>query len=177
MLALGAVAALALVAAPAATAKEISKAEVCGPDACTTVDDHSALAVIAQGGPPREPPVAASYYEVRLTVTEGDEEFHWGFTAVPGAGAARADDGTWMEMPAEATALVEKYAGSQKPFPAAALVGAAPPPDPRPSPAADPDSGSLLWPEGIVIALALAAGGILLVRMLRRSGGFRPASG
>ena len=40
MLSLAAVAALALAAAPAASAKEITKAEVCGTDGCVTSDDE-----------------------------------------------------------------------------------------------------------------------------------------
>lgn len=172
---LAAVAALALAAAPAAVAKEIKKAQVCGPDSCATVDDEEARMALINGGPPRRPPAAAPYYDVRVTMAEGDESHTWGFAVVPGQDAARADDGTWMVMPPEVSAVVEKYAGDQKPFPASELIGAAPPADPKPQPA-PADDGSPLWPEGVLIALALAAGGVFLVRAARGSRRFGPAS-
>ena len=45
---------------------------------------------------------------------------------------------------------------------------------PRPAPAAD--TGSPLWPEGVLIALALAVGGVSLVRAVRGLRRFGPAS-
>jgi hypothetical protein len=174
MLALGAVAALALVAAPAAAAKEVKKAQVCGPDACTTVDDENARMALMQGGPGAKPPAAAPYYDVRVTMAEGDEEHTWSFAAVPDREVLRADDGTWLYMPPEVTAVVRKYAGDQKPFPASDLIGAAPPPDPTPQPAPAADADSPLWPEGLIIALIAIAAAVLIVRF---SGRYRPASG
>jgi hypothetical protein len=172
MLVLAAAAALALAAAPAAVAKEITKAQVCGPDACSNVTDEEGRAILTNGGPPRTPPTAAPYYDVRLTVDEGEHQATWGFVAVPERNAARAEDGTWMEMPPEMSALITKVAGDHKPFPAAGLVGAAPPPDPQPQPVADADSP--LWPEGVIIALMAVAAALLIVRF---SGRYRPASG
>ena len=78
---LAAVAALALAAAPAAAAKEITKAEVCGPDGCTNVADRAVLPILANGGPPRTPPTAAPYYDVRVTMAEGDTDVTWSFAA------------------------------------------------------------------------------------------------
>ena len=93
--------------------------------------------------------------------------------AVPSKGAARGDDGTWMVMPPEMTAVVKKFAGDKQPFAASDLVGAAPPADPKPQPQPAADADSPLWPEGVVIALValVAAAGIV-----RSSGRWRPAS-
>ena len=168
---LAAAAALALAAAPQAVAKEITKAQVCGPDACTTVDDDHAREVLVNGGPPRKPPTAAPYYEVRITMAEGDENHTWSFAAVPAKDALRADDGTWLDMPPEVTAVVKGFAGDQRPFPASELTGAAAPPA-DPQPVADADSP--LWPEGVVIALIALAAAAAIVRF---SGRYRPASG
>ena len=169
---LAAVAALALAAAPAAVAKEITKAEVCGPDGCTAVTDHTALAVLGNGGPPRTPPTAAPYYDVRLTVDEGDQDFTVSFAAVPERHAQRADDGTWMEMPPDVTALVRKYAAGRRPYPAGEIVGWAATPDPKPVAAAGGDSP--LWPEGVFVALvavaaAFVARGVWLRAAARRA--------
>jgi hypothetical protein len=151
--ALAAVLALALAPA-AAAAKEITKAEVCGPDGCATVSDHSALSVIGNGGPPRTPPTAAPYYDVRVTVAAGDQDFTWSYVAVPSRHAQRADDGTWMEMPPDVTALVEKYAAGRKPYPSSEMVGWAAP-DPKPEASSGGDSP--LWPEGVIVALIAVA--------------------
>jgi hypothetical protein len=147
--------ALLLAAAPAAAAKEIKKAEVCGPDGCSNVEDHGSFAILADGGPPRTPPTAAPYYDVRITMAEGDTDATFSFAAVPARHAARVDDGTWLEMPPEEVALIKKTAAGRKPYPAGDLVGTAPPPDPRPEPATGSDSP--LWPEGVIVALIAAA--------------------
>jgi hypothetical protein len=173
MLVLAAAAAVTLTAAPAASAKQITKAQVCGPDSCATVDDQQARAARVDGGPPRTPPGAAPFYDVRITMAEGDQTHRFGFVAVPSKGALRADDGTWMVMPPELVALVRKLAGDQKPFPASQLTGAAPPPEPRPASAASGDD-SPLWPEGAIIALIAIVASAGVVRFSNR---YRPASG
>lgn len=173
MLVLAAAAALALAAAPTALAKEVKKAEVCGPDACTTVDDEDSRMVLLSGGSERKPPAAAPYYDVRITMAEGDEEHVWGMAAVPSKGAARGDDGTWMVMSAEMTEVVQKFGGDHKPYPASDLLGAAPPADPKPQPQPAADADSPLWPEGVVIGLIAIAAAAGIVRF---SGRWRPAS-
>jgi hypothetical protein len=172
-LVLAAIAALALAAAPA-VAKEITKAEVCGAGGCATVDDEAGRAVLMNGGPPRTPPTAAPYYNVRMEMAHGGEEVGaFNFAAVPEQRAFRADDGAWYEMPPEMAALITKVAAGKRAFPAAGLIGAAAAPEPRPQAA---DAGSPLWPEGVLVALVLIGAGVILVRAARASGRFRAAS-
>jgi len=167
-----AVAAAVLATAPAAAAKEVEQAQVCGPGDCATVDDQQSREILLNGGPPRTPPTAAPYYDVRITMVGGDEEFTTSFAAVPARHAMRADDGTWMQMPAELSALVTKVAAGREPYPADELVGwAAPEPA---QPAAAGSSDSPLWPEGVLIAL-LAIGAAFLVRGLWLRGAARRA--
>ena len=142
--------ALALAVAPAAVAKEITKAEVCGPDGCSAVGGRRVAPILANGGPPRTPPTAAPYYDVRLTMAEGDENSTWSFAAVPARHAMRADDGTWMEMPPDMAALVTKTAAGRKPTRRARWSAGRPRPT-RSRRRADTDSP--LWPEGVLIAL------------------------
>jgi hypothetical protein len=173
-LVLAAVVALALAAAPAAGAKEITKAEVCGADGCSTAAAADRQ-ILGNGGPSRTPPTAAPFYMVRIAVDAGEgRTVRWEMTAVPERSALRADDGTWMEMPPDVAAAITKLAAGRRGFPASGLMGAAPPPEPRPAAAAD--SGSPLWPDGVLIALVLAAGGVVLVRAVRGSRRFGPAS-
>ena len=174
-LVLAAVAALALAAVPAASAKEITKAEVCGADGCSAAGGGD-REVLANGGPPRTPPTAAPFYVVRIAVDGGGgHRESWEMTAVPARRAQRAADGTWIDMPPDVAAVITKLTADHRPFPASGLTGAAPPPKPHPAPAAG--RGSSLWPEGVLIALVLAAGGAVFVRAVRRSRRPWPASG
>ena len=92
---------------------------------------------------------------------------------MPERRALRGADGAWLEMPPEMATVVAKLAEGHRPLPASGLVGTAPAPEPRPAAA---DGGSPLWPEGLLIALALAAAGAFLVRAARASRRFGPAS-
>ncbi len=169
-LVLAAVVALALAAAPAAVAKEITKAEVCGVDGCAAVGDADGRFALMEGGPPRTPPAAAPYYKVNM---EMDHRGAFSYTAVPDRRAYRADDDAWYEMPPAMVVLVAKAAAHKRAFPAAGLIGAAPAPAPRPAAA---DTGNPLWLEGVLIALVLAVAGVLLARVARGSRRFRAAS-
>ena len=173
-LVLAAVAALALAAAPAASAKEIARAEVCGADGCSTASGEDRQ-VLGHGGASRTPPAAAPFYIVRIEVDTGAGHIErWEMTAVPERRALRAEDGTWLEMPPEVAAVIAKLTAGRRGFPASGLMGAAPPPEPRLAPVAD--TGSPLWPEGVLIALAVAVGGVFLVRAARGARRFRAAS-
>jgi hypothetical protein len=78
-----------------------------------------------------------------------------------------------MQMPPDTAALITKTAGGAQTYPASDLVGAAPPRDPQPAPAAGGDD-SPLWPEGVIVALiaiaaAFAARGVWLRGAAKRA--------
>ena len=176
MLVFAAAAALTLAAAPAAAAKEITNAEVCGSGgACQSVDDEAGRLALAESGPPMSPPPRAPYYEISARFEHGDESATVGFVAVPRHRAVRYSDGNWYEMTAAQAAVIRETTGDAKPLRAAGLIGAAPAPDPKSQPAPASDGGNLLWPEGVLLALALGVAGVFLVRAARSSGRFRPA--
>ena len=159
--------ALLLAVAPAAAAKEITKAEVCGPDGCTAVADVAVAPILGNGGPPRTPPTAAPYYDVRLTVDEGDQDFtlelrrraraardarrrrHVDADGAGRGGARHQDRGRPHALPGErdgrlgGRARPEARAGEHR------------------QPAAGAKPGSLLpsggWPEGVIVALIAVA--------------------
>ena len=84
MLVFAAAAALTLAAAPAAAAKEITKAEVCGTGgACQSVDDEAGRLALAESGAPMAPPPRATHYEINVRFAHGDESARVGFVAVP----------------------------------------------------------------------------------------------
>ena len=66
--------------------------------------------------------------------------------------AVRYEDGAWYQMTAQQAALIRKSTAGAEPYPAAGLIDAAPAPDPKPAAVAS-DGGSLLWPEGVLLAL------------------------
>jgi hypothetical protein len=174
-LVLAAVAALALAVAPPAVAKEIKSAQVCGADGCTATDDSGDRAVLVNGGPPRTPPTAAPFYTLRVTIdTGGGHTDGFEMAAVPERRALRASDGTWLEMPPDVAAVIAKLATGHRAFPASGLTGAAR--APKPHPASAGTGGSPLWPEGVLIAVVLAVGGVFLVRAARGSRRVGPAS-
>jgi len=160
-----AVAALALAAAPAAGAKEISNAEVCGANGCAGVSGEAdRLALMTGSGKSIAAPPEAPYYEASAVYSHGGQSKTVGFVAVPRHRAVSYEGGPWYEITPAQSALISKLAGDRQPFPAAGLTGAAPAPDPKPAPVAASDGGNLLWPEGVLLALAL---GVFLIRPLR----------
>lgn len=168
-----AVAAVALAAAPAAGAKEISNAEVCGTaGACQTVDDEaSRMALMTASGRSIAPPPEAPYYDVRAEYSHGDQRQWVSYVAVPSRRAVRYEDGAWYVMTAEQGALIRKATAGAEPYPAAGLIGAAPAADPPP--VAATEGGSLLWPEGVLLALAgVLLAGALTVAVRRGSLGW-----
>jgi hypothetical protein len=122
-LVLAAAAALAL-AAPAA-AKELSKAEVCGPAGCIAVTDRDTLRGIPTGGEElaTQPPLQA-FHTLRLTVTEGEggPEHRWSVYYVDRAGmlAWKNEGGTivWSQLTGPAATTMTRLARGVKAFPA-----------------------------------------------------------
>jgi hypothetical protein len=129
---LAAAAALAL-AAPAA-AKELSKAELCGPAGCIAVTDRDTLRGIPTGGEPlgSQPPLQA-FHTLRLTVTEGEGGPEHVSTVyyVDRAGmlATKNEGGTivWSQLTGPSATTMKRLARGVEAFPAprisATLVG------------------------------------------------------
>ena len=119
---LAAAAALAL-AAPAA-AKELSKAELCGPDGCIAVTDDETLRQIPMGGedvaaqPPLHP-----FHHLRLTVSEGEggPEHTWTVYYVDRVGmmAWRNEGGlvAWTQLRGTTATVMKRLARTVDAFP------------------------------------------------------------
>jgi hypothetical protein len=177
--------ALALLPASAA-AKEVVKAEVCGADDCVTLGP-AAAANLTDGGPPTDPPKAASpFYTAELTVRgDGEETFTWKTAFVPNGGLLRGDDGTWMDAPVQTENAFKRAARGLEAFPASELGPLPPPTEAQVSevvrPPADPapvDDGNSTW-----LIAALGLGGLvatwalaLYVRRRRAAAGTPPAA-
>jgi hypothetical protein len=122
-LVLAVTAAVLLVAAPAASAKEITKVKVCGLDTCVTTRDHAVLQGLMNGGPPTvPPPMRGGVIGLRGTIThEGKTIAHTQSWWVPALHLLVAEDGTWMPLPARSTAALDRLAGGLEPFPPATI--------------------------------------------------------
>jgi hypothetical protein len=149
-------------AAPAASAKEITKARVCGHDDCVTTHDPAILNGLMNGGPPTIPQdPKAPMLRITATISErpggeqmGTTQSQW----VPSLGLLVAEDGTWMKLPDDAARALDALA--IEPFPA--QPGAAP--TAAPAPAAQADDGGL--PAWLVVAGALTLVGALVAAVL-----------
>jgi hypothetical protein len=160
--------AVALVAAPAAQAKEITKARVCGVDGCATTRDPVVLQALMNGGPPTVPPSpAGGVIRVRATVAEPDGTPVGEFTSwwVPSARMLVAEDGTWMRMSSRSRVAIERVASRFEPFPGS-KIGLSDEPAPAPAPAAHDSGGGPSWPLIALLGAAIAAGALLALRRL-----------
>jgi hypothetical protein len=125
----------ALLIAPSAGAKGVTKMEVCGAAQCVALpgdgDDFEALMIgSSAAGPPEGP---AGWYSVRSTVTpsreqgEDFEPFTFREAYVPSAGLlrVRAEDGgfQWFDVSARYEAAMKKATAGLEPRPAGRLGG------------------------------------------------------
>ena len=180
----------ALLIAPAAGAKRISKMEVCGTSHCATLpgdgDDLEALLVGgATAGPPDGP---APWYVVRTTVRpsrgEDFEPFSFREAYVPSAGLlrVRAEGGgyEWRTVGTAYAAAMKKATAGLDPRPAARLRGLEPVQanvdEVVPPPAREEAGG-----DGFAWWIVMAAGAAGLIAALaiygRRRGRTVPATG
>jgi hypothetical protein len=187
MIALVAVVVL-LVAAPAATAKEIAKVQVCGQGDCNvlipgqgpagdTVQQRDLLALTEVVGPADPPPAASGWFRVRVTIEHhGVDESSWTDAWVPSARLLRTRDETgkgyaWFTVPRDTALSFLKLTRNLDPLPAATLRGLdAELPSPRVdevvTASAPPDrDGGVPWAW---IALAVALAGLTAAALRRR---------
>ena len=122
---LPALAVLGLVVPATASAKQITKAEVCGPADCAVVADDRALRAFMDLGPPvPAPKVRAPLYEVRVTISAGESSDTWTLVYVPsaqrlGTGVTRSDD--WFDARSPAGVVLARATKALEPFPDAKL--------------------------------------------------------
>ncbi len=105
-----------------ASAKELTKAQVCGPGGCATVTDkHTLLNIPTGGDTPSAPPPASSYYELRLTVTERSHTYRWTSYYVPAsnmvAGIDEYNAGVFFRIYGDAGPLMRRLSRGIAPFP------------------------------------------------------------
>jgi hypothetical protein len=113
--------------AATAAAKEVVAAKVCGASDCRDVKNRDALTALAEGGPPTDPPAAAPYYRVTLTVLGDGERFRWPIVVVPSEGLIRGgnevDGYTWMPVSKQVVGELRGMTQGLEPVPAANLDG------------------------------------------------------
>ena len=171
--------AASLVAAPAASAKEVQQVRLCGATDCFTFDRGNAggkLQMLADTGDVTDAPRrAAGWYEMRTRVAgEGMKPVVWTSAYVPSLGLVRINDVggggyEWHTVYGEIAPVLRTAAGRLAPRPAASLrvndiapgvpgpvVTAAPPPQ-------ESGAGGGWWVIAVAGAAALVAG-LLVVR-------------
>jgi hypothetical protein len=123
---IGCLAAIALlVIVPAASAKVVHSAVICGDGGCASIskqDGRPRLQALAEGGNVVGPPAhGAPYYRVNVEIRGGDARARYTNHWVPSLDLIRGQDGTWMEMPAEGKAGLAALTAKLKPLPASTL--------------------------------------------------------
>jgi hypothetical protein len=164
------VAIAALVAAPTASAKEITKVKVCGLDGCVTTRDHAVVQGLTGGGPPTVPPaMRGGVVSVRGTVTHAGKTIaHTTSYWAPALHLLVAEDGTWMPLPARSAAALDRLARGLEPLPPATIGLTAP----TPAAHAPESGGGTDWlPVALVSAIVAAVAALMLRRRPHR----RPA--
>jgi len=154
----------ALVAAPAAAAKEITSVKACGDSGCVTTKDPAILQGLMNGGPPTVPPDAhAPAVRLTATITEpggdvvGTVQSQW----VPSLGLLVAEDGTWMKLPASAERALDALGVRPFAVPGATKPAASPAPATAPPATDDGD-----FPAWLLVVAGLALAGVLVAAAL-----------
>lgn len=165
-----------LLLAPAAHAKEIAKAELCGVDRCVDVTRHVGHRLLEAGTVP--PPAAPGrFLEIAYTVRVEARRPPIRFTnqVLVRPGLIRGESGTWIRAGADDRAMLRGASAELEPFPAKRLLRLAPelrPPEgvgpPARAPAVEAGGGPLPLPA----LAAVAAFALLTLAGARRS---RPA--
>ena len=167
-------AALALLPAATASAKELAAVRACGAGGCQDVTAFASPAVL-EGGPPSSPPrQGAPFYRLQVTVREGPANDRFTLLYVPSARKVRAGDGSWADaFPAQAAAL-DRIVRGIPPLPAAGLHVPRPS---APAPAADAGLPAAVWAFlAAGIAGVLAAGVAVARSAAARRRATRPAT-
>ena len=165
-----------LAAAPAASAKEITKVRACGLDGCASTQDPAILAGLTDGGPPVVPPrMRGGVFSLRAAVSEGHKTVaHFTSWWVPELRLLVTEDGTWMRLPAGSVAALDRVTGDLDPLPGSTIVSQ-PGPAPTPAAAAPQDDGGPSWLLIALPAAAVLAGALLVVRRPPRGRDFLAA--
>lgn len=181
----------ALVAAPAASAKEIMAVTACGPERCVTSDDEDVTGALMNGGSPTQlRKDTAGVVLLRASVGDGvreEELASWMSAWEPRAGLLIGEDGTWMRLPAAAGLAIEELTAGLSTYPPSILErlgsaeGELPTTKPAESPAVpapaapEPEAfGGSDWVLLLIPAAAVLGFGIVALLRRRRPGGGAP---
>jgi hypothetical protein len=182
-----AAAALVLVLAAPAGAKELSGARACDADGCRTVTDKSDLRALMDQNAAAVPERRAPFHRVRMTITEpGGSDFHYTVAYVPALGLVREQPSTngeafWTQPSPRAIAVLDRLTRGLEPVPARRLHGiatdsaAAAPASPAP-PADGGGSGGGGGPDWLLVLVAPLLGAAAWAAHNRRVRNRRPAA-
>jgi hypothetical protein len=164
-------------AAPAAHAKGVMAAQVCGANGCNDVTDRSQLDLFLQGGDPTDPPSSTTgWYRARLTIgADGSAEDHFTIVVVPDQRRIRGSEGVWMPIGPDAADAYRQAARGLEPFPASKLGLKPVPPVQQVGSTTSSDTGSgddgIPWVVIVIGTLAALAAVALSPRVRRRLAG------
>lgn len=167
-----AAAALALVLTAPAGAKELTSAQACDADRCSTLTSKAGLLALGEQAPAVAPARRAPFYRVRMTITIGPEdELHFTTAYIPALRLVRnrqPETGgyLWLTPSPRAVRVFDRLTRGLEPVPARRLRGiatenvdaATPAPRPPSAPHGGGGGGGLPWIVVLIPAVVLAAG-------------------
>jgi hypothetical protein len=174
--------------APAAAAKELTRATVCGAQGCRTTENRGILAGFENGGMAEAAPrTRARFYTVRMTMREGQQRVRWSLAWVPSTGLLRASGQTrgtfmWTDTSPTAARWLTAATSGLRAFPAERLaLGSTPAPAQvtevvNPPRHGETGSGFPWLAGGLALAAVLAVGGFVAVTRRRDPSGPRRSS-
>lgn len=122
----------AVLAVPAASAKEVEKVEVCGAEGCADVTGKVGESLFFDMTTPGDPPRASAFLRVRFTVGDGSGEHHETFAMLVTADGRHLRSGgpdgapAWFDMTSEQTAALRRAIRGAEPFPASRMPATKP---------------------------------------------------
>lgn len=123
------VAAAALALAAPAAAKEMTKAELCGPAGCAAVTDKDDLRTFGGGETLGARPPMLPFYKLALSARGDGATETWWIYYVPAANMIAVEDAygliNWHPLRASATAVLKRLAAQVDPFPTPAITSVA----------------------------------------------------
>jgi hypothetical protein len=161
----------AMLFAPVASAKEITKVTACGSDDCVTTRDPAIRQGLMNGGPPTVPPSADNpVIRLRATISERGQGTIGHFTSwwVPESRVLVSEDGTWMSLSARAERSLQRIARDLAPFPASRMGITVTPSKPAATPSGEPGAASTPWWLFVIVALVAVAGAAITASLMTR---------
>jgi hypothetical protein len=171
-----------LAAAPAASAKEVEKVQVCGAAGCSDVTKVAGQSLFFDSTTPGDPPAPSAFVRIHFRVGDGSGQHHDTFAIVATTDGRHLRTGgpdgapAWFTLRADQGAAVRRAIRGIEPFPASRMPATAPyvPPTARVVETFSPAAATATSDDGGIATGTLVLGGGVLLLALAGLARLRP---